>query len=289
MKIKGKLFSAMTSVVCVGMLFTNTVHSGPREFGKPIKHTIQSAKNIYTSKLPDLVVSDIRLVKDCKIKITIKNIGNSGVPNSGYNMQNGAAIQMYKGNQAWGGIRLGAIDSGKKLQQPGGTVSYIWFPNAANLDLGPGIHSIKLVVDNNNAVTESNEKNNTLTKRLGCNNGKPDLIVSNIQFTDNCLINYTIKNVGTAGVPASAYSNTNKQFLQFYDGNKFMGGISLQATDPSNQLQTPGGSAVGTSYPGNYTPAGPHNIKIIVDTINIVGESNENNNSKILNQTCKPK
>ncbi len=240
---------------------------------------------------PDLIVQDIKLIKDCKIKVTIKNIGTAGVPDSGYNMQNGASIQMYKGSKPWGGIRLGAVDTAKKLKQPGATVSYIWFPGAANLDLGAGTHSIKLVVDNNNAVIESNETNNTLTKRLGCKPEqpkKPDLIVSNIKLTSNCMISYTIKNIGTAGVPASAYNNTNKQFLQFYDGTKFMGGISLKASDPYNHLQSPGGSEFGTANPGNYTPEGPHSIKIVVDTINIVDETNENNNNRILNQTCTP-
>ncbi len=113
---------------------------------------------------PDLIVKDIVLLDDCRIKVTLKNIGSAGVPDSGYDMSNGAAVQMYNNNQPWGGIRLGGIDTAGALKTPGGEVSYIWF----NRKVGTEIHTIKVVVDNNNAVVESNELNNDLTVRLFC-------------------------------------------------------------------------------------------------------------------------
>ncbi len=119
-------------------------------------------------RLPDLIVKDIRLLRNCKIEVTIANIGAAGVPAAGYDLNNGAAIQMYRFANPWGGIRLGAVDPTKKLMTPGQSVSWVWFPNAANLNLTPGTHSIKVIVDNNNAVTESNETNNTRTERLTC-------------------------------------------------------------------------------------------------------------------------
>lgn len=119
-------------------------------------------------KLPDLIVKDLELIGDCKIKVTIANIGNAGVPDSGYDLKNGAAIQMYRFGQPWGGIRLGAIDPTKLLKTPGNSVSWVWFPAASNLNLTPGIHSIRVVADNNNAVVESDENNNSRTERLSC-------------------------------------------------------------------------------------------------------------------------
>lgn len=121
-------------------------------------------------KLPDLIVSDIKLIKDCKIEITLKNIGTAGVPASGYDLHKGAGIQMYKSGKAWGGIRLGAVDRSGRLKTPGNSVKHVWFPGAANLALGAGTHSIKVIVDNNNAVAELNEKNNSKTVRLTCKN-----------------------------------------------------------------------------------------------------------------------
>ena len=126
--------------------------------------------------LPDLIVSKIELVKDsqielvkaCQIKITIKNIGEAAVYYPGHDMAKGAAIQMYKDGAPWGGLMLGMVDPTKKLRTPGASISYIWFPGSHNLELEPGIHKIKLMIDINNAVKESNEKNNKKTVRLKC-------------------------------------------------------------------------------------------------------------------------
>ena len=113
-----------------------------------------------TKKLPDLIVRDIRLIKDCKIEVTIRNIGTAGVPPSYYNLPNAVGVQMYKGTQPWGGIILKGFDPAGKLKAPGGTATHIWFPRAANLDLTPGTHSIKVIVDNGKVLTELSETNN---------------------------------------------------------------------------------------------------------------------------------
>lgn len=117
---------------------------------------------------PDLIVKNLELVQDCKIKVTIANIGTAGVPASGYDLNNGAGIQMYRFDQPWGGIRLGAVDPSHLLMTPDKSVSWIWFPGAANLNLAPGTHTIRVVVDNNNAVVESDETNNSRTAQLTC-------------------------------------------------------------------------------------------------------------------------
>ncbi len=121
-----------------------------------------------TRKLPDLIVKDIRLIKDCKIEVTVKNIGTAGVPPSYYNLPNAVGVQMYKGTKPWGGIILKGFDPAGNLQAPGGTASHIWFPKAANLDLTPGTHSIKVIVDHGGVLTELSETNNSLTRRLIC-------------------------------------------------------------------------------------------------------------------------
>jgi hypothetical protein len=121
-----------------------------------------------TRKLPDLIVRDIRLVKGCKIQVSVTNIGTAGVPSSYYDLPNAVGVQMYNGGKPWGGIILKGFDPAGKLKTPGGTATHIWFPNAANLNLGGGTHSIKVVVDNGKVLTELKETNNTLTRRLTC-------------------------------------------------------------------------------------------------------------------------
>jgi len=119
-------------------------------------------------KLPDLVVQNVSLEPGCKIRVSIANIGTAGVPDAGYDLGSGVAIQMYKGALPWGGIRLGAIDPTGLLKTPGNSVSWVWFPAAANLDLARGVHLLKLVVDNNNAVSEMDETNNSFSQRVIC-------------------------------------------------------------------------------------------------------------------------
>lgn len=118
--------------------------------------------------LPDLVVTDIRLVKDCKIQVTIKNAGNAGLPIGAYDDNRGVAIQMYNGGKPWGGLRLSGVDPSQTLNTPGSSVSFLWFPDAENLKLTPGTYTIQLVIDKDDLVYESNEVNNSKTVKLVC-------------------------------------------------------------------------------------------------------------------------
>jgi hypothetical protein len=248
---------------------------------------------------PDLIVSDIKLIKDCKIKITIKNAGSGGVPDSGYHKTKGAAIQMYKGAKPWGGIRLFGIDPSKKLKTPGASVSWVWFPGAANLNLTPGVHSIKLVVDNNNAVAESNEMNNSKTKKLICKKaeGKPDLKIKyfGLKKWGQCKPNHavmtfqvTIENVGAAPSPAI----TDFALIQVRDthaGINWGNGIIIPDSIP------PGGTKTVQipvyylkSNPNHMTDAAPHPFKAFADPGNRVAEANEANNESGVIKTGAP-
>ncbi len=132
---------------------------------------------------PDLEVTKMWLGDNCQINITIKNNGPGKLKAPAYDLHNGVAVQMYKKNKPWGGIRLGAIDKNKVLVNPGGTITHVWFPLAANLKLPPGGTILKVIVDNNNVVMESNELNNSLTKKVNC------VIMANISqvFGDSCM------------------------------------------------------------------------------------------------------
>ena len=151
-----------------------------------------------SAKLPDLIVRNIRLIKNCKIQVTLRNIGQAGVPASYYNLPKAVGVQMYVDGNPGGGIILSGFDSAGKLKSPGGTATWTWFPNAANLNLSSGVHSIKVVVDNNKNLTESNEGNNTLTKRLKCTSG------GYLGTTPQPIGRYSITNIRfSPGSPAS--------------------------------------------------------------------------------------
>jgi len=119
-------------------------------------------------KLPDLIVKNIKLVNDCKIAVTVANIGNAGVPADKYVLPKAVGVQMYNGSKPWGGLILSGFDPAGKLKNPGGVATYIWFPGAANLNLKPGWNTLKVIADNNKNLTELREDNNILTKRVYC-------------------------------------------------------------------------------------------------------------------------
>lgn len=128
-------------------------------------------KRLLPIRLPDLIVRDIHLVKGCQILVTIANIGRHGVPASLYNLPKAVGVQMYNNGKPWGGLILSGFDPKGNLKKPGGVARHIWFPNAANLKLTPGVHSIKVVVDHGNVLPEARENNNSLTQRVKCSDG----------------------------------------------------------------------------------------------------------------------
>jgi hypothetical protein len=109
------------------------------------------------------------LIKDCKIEVTIANIGTAGVPASYYNLPNAVAVQMYNGATAWGGMILSMFDPAGNLKTPGGVATHVWFPGAANLNLTPNTtHNLKVIVDFHKKLTELDETNNTLSRHVSC-------------------------------------------------------------------------------------------------------------------------
>jgi hypothetical protein len=243
-----------------------------------------------TVKKPDLIVRDIRLIQDCKIEVTIANIGTAGVPNSYYDNPDAVAVQMYKGSQPWGGMILRMFDPGQKLQTAGGVAKHVWFPRAANLNLTAGAHSLKVIVDFHNKLPELNETNNTLVKKVFCKKGVPDLVVKDIRLIQDCKIEVTIANIGTAGVPDSYYDLPDAVAVQMYKGSQPWGGMILKMFDPNKHLTTAGGVATHVWFPLatnlNLTP-GTHSIKVIADVHSKLTELSETNNTLTKRVTCK--
>jgi hypothetical protein len=131
-------------------------------------------KGSSTKKLPDLIVKSIKLTNNCKIAVTVANIGKVGVPSSYYNLPKAVGVQMYVDGKPWGGLILKGFDPKGYLKKPYSQATYIWFPKASNLNLTPGTHTIKVFVDNNKNLIEAKENNNTLTKKVYCRSGNSD-------------------------------------------------------------------------------------------------------------------
>jgi len=241
---------------------------------------------------PDLVVRDLRANENCQIVVTVSNIGRGPVPDSAYGLatRGSSSLQMYNGTKPWGGIVLGGFDAAKQTRPPGGSAQHLWFPGAANLKLTPGVHTLKLTVDSNKAVKESNEANNTLVRRVTCRPRLPDLVVRDIRLNAQCQIVVTLANIGSGSVPDAGFSlNPPRTSVQMYRNGQPWGGIVLGGFDPAKQVKAPGGSAQHIWFPGaaNLKLApGVHSLKVVVDGSHHVTESNEGNNSLTRRVSC---
>ncbi|MCP4899592.1 MAG: hypothetical protein GY906_21715 [bacterium] len=112
---------------------------------------------------------------------------------------------------------------------------------------------------------------------------KPDLVVTNISITKDGRLNFVIRNAGTAGLPELAYDKNSGVTIQVYNGGKPWGGIRLSSVDKSKRLKSPGATVNHTWFPSSKTHIlnpGAYQIKVVLDTSNVLSELNERNNSK---------
>jgi hypothetical protein len=129
-----------------------------------------------TCQLPDLQPISFTLQSTgitagspCQIIVNYRNNGPAAVPDSAYaQVATSPAVQMYSDGNPWGGVILAGVDPGKALQPAGGTLTKAWFQGTPNLFLAAGTHTLRIDVDNTNALIESNEGNNSLTQTVTC-------------------------------------------------------------------------------------------------------------------------
>ncbi len=167
-----------SSVIILTILFlivtvTCAAYAGKKEMNiKPPKTTFdRNIQNMVRPPRPDLIVTDIKAKDDpkgCFLQVTLKNNGPGKIPETYYHKPPRVAIQMYNGNNPWGGIVLFGFDPYKKVQNPGGMATWDWFPGAQNLRLHPGYYTIKVVADSNHELAEANENNNSLARKVSC-------------------------------------------------------------------------------------------------------------------------
>lgn len=189
----------------------------------------------------DVAVTDVTVDSQCLPLVTLTNTGTQPLSATAYDMMLGPTIQFYKNNQTVSGWRLGAVDSARKLKDPGGTLS--WSTSSTKLT---GTVELKVVFDPDNVLKEPNRGNNTLIKSITCNPPLPDLRLSAITFTSDCHPSLQVDNIGDGSLPDNAYTSNYGVYLQrIVDGNP-TGQIYLGSLDPAKALKAPGGSVAWT-------------------------------------------
>ncbi|HRR99552.1 MAG TPA: CARDB domain-containing protein, partial [Candidatus Sumerlaeia bacterium] len=138
-------------------------------------------------------------------------------------------------------------------------------------DLTAGRRTIRVEIDPDNEISESNKKNNIHTFYMTVAQGpQPDLVITsatieppNPSATDQIILNITVKNQGAA-------PSDETELDVYVDGDLF---------DTCYIFDLDVGETQTEDVNLWYLPAGNHAIWIAVDPDNIVKESNENNNS----------
>jgi subtilase family serine protease len=177
-----------------------------------------------------------------------------GVQNTGTFRAGSSRLVCYVDNVISGFDYIGSVDPGITIME-----HFTWIATA-------GSHTIQIVADANNQVTEVDETNNTKVVSLP----PPDLTVQSITVSppnsaigDKITITCNIANQGN--------SKTQDSAVNLYIDDTLIESRALPPIDAGSSLAVP---FSWTSTAGNHT------IKIIVDPNNTVIETNEANNEK---------
>ena len=228
------------------------------------------------AQLPDLSIEDIDLTPSNNLRVTIVNKGKSGLPYAAWSKKyhSTTMLKVYRNGKAIGGASLDRIDPDKHLRQPGGKVIYI-----SNIKINQ-TSEINVGI-NPNLIKEVTFKNNALLKVLSPHHKTqklPDLIISKVFLTPQKKVGITIRNIGQSGIPEACWKATGAKAcsLKLEINGKSWGGATLKIIDRSKRLKYPGGTV---NYISNYTVNRPTRISATIDSLSVVKEKNERNNS----------
>ena len=137
---------------------------------------------------PDLMVKDIAIIEDCKLQFTLKNIGKIGVTQN---------IKVAYGSPDKPNIKAADFMPGN-LKTPDGEQTYVFewvsqgLPGWATF---PVPTQLRVEVNPDKSVVESNYTNNSFTKGVKC---LPDLIIKDMGVVQGCSVQLVLKNIGIA-------------------------------------------------------------------------------------------
>ncbi len=136
-------------------------------------------------------------------------------------------------------------------------------------DVAAGPHVLAVFADGADAITEGEENNNTETVTFSI--PAPDLIIESITWpsgepsaSDNVVFTVTIKNQGDA---KAGYASVN-----YYLDGEYLASGQVNSIEPDENTEE-----IFSTW---ISQVGPHTIKVIIDEVNQVLESNEANNEK---------
>ena len=231
-----------------------------------------ASKNLTTATLPDLSISSADISfnpssahagESVVISASVRNIGESSA--------NNVVVDFYDGDPNANGTAIGTS-----------VISSISAGNAAAASISGtftnGVHSIYVIIDRANSISEGSKTNNTATKALTISSGKIDLSIvkEDISFSpinpkdgSQVAINAAIRNLGE--------STINNAEVAFYLGDPNAGGTAIGSIVTVPAISAGGLANVNVSW--DLTGhAGENNIYVKVDPQNLITETTKLNN-----------
>jgi hypothetical protein len=244
-------------------------------------------------RLPDLVIQDLSLNKNCQVVVKVKNNGPGIVPNEVWTVHTpkSAGVYLWKDGVGWGGGSIWKFDPGRSLQSPGGTAIY-----TSSLKVS-GSANITATVDYWNKIEESEEGNNKRTEKLTC---KPvpqdDLTIminkcpkavkagqglyAKFQVIGKSTFPSQLKDIAVDIILTSKPTYPSPAPYAIYSPN-YSDGVLLKGGREHISFKGPGMVNVklnGSNIIPANTPPGIYYLGAVIDAGNKVKESDEKNN-----------
>jgi hypothetical protein len=197
---------------------------------------------------------------------SLNNTGSAtaGTSVAAYQVDTMPTASNYRGYNSFGSIA--ANSSG------GSVIDYL---DTSKLSVGS--HTLYLVADAGNQISETNETNNVSSFTFNVLS-KPDYVVNAINMPatikagSKFTLNYTVSNTGTTQPWSSSYATI------YFDGNANAVNYDIIKNLAGNTSQ----NFSDVFSVGAGVAKGTHTVTITADATNYIGESNETNNSKTI-------
>jgi len=179
------------------------------------------------------------------------------VKNKGSHRAGGFQVYFYVDDNAVDYQEIPQLDAGARV-----TNTFEW-------DVSAGPHTLTLVADGSNVISEGVENNNEETVTFSIT--APDLTIESVTrpseepaASDNVTFTVTIRNQGDA---TARYSSVN----YYVDGEHLTSG-QIDSLEPDAETEK--------TFSTWMSQAGPHTLRVVIDEDNQIPESNEVNNEK---------
>jgi len=205
----------------------------------------------------DVSSNSITTQESVKLTFKVYNDGNADAPAS--------TIKVYDGDKLLREVALGEIAAGAYRN------CYITIPAGK---LSVGTHKVNVVLDAGNGIAESNENNNNSYRTIFVKaaTAQPDLRMAeydvssnNITTQESVKLTFKVYNDGNADATAS--------IIKVYDGDILLREVALGEIDAKGYR-----NCTITLVAGKLS-VGTHKVNVVLDSGNLIAESNESNNN----------